>query len=191
MDYNSLNLNLTNLFQRIAITNEITEDFVNDVQNILIEIVDGADVSIFNSALLTNFIYLVENTNSTPVIKHLITELKLKSLRLIYTGVNNVFTEITPAPEEELPKFTDIAQLPPPGQFSHVKHVLRDGDDEITTTYRVDSTGQAVSIVNVSKTKINRDLDRFNDNIIERVLTEIDQHKNTAGLKTPISENDL
>lgn len=74
---------LTELFQMILTDIEIDDEIIDIIENFFVEILDSNDNSIFEKEQLYNFLYLLEYKNiETPLLKFLINELRIKSLRV-------------------------------------------------------------------------------------------------------------
>lgn len=195
MDHNSITNDLTALFQDVAL-NGVTNDNVDIIANLFMIILDDNNFTIFNNPLIANLIYLIEMNESSILIKHLVTEFKLKSLRLIYTNKNSLMQEDCAAPssqkqcctenEEDLPLFTNLIDLPPEGSFSRAKKIEEINGKKIIKTYRINHRGQAVELLGVEEQDFNKELEQLNDSVIERVLKGV-----TNAKKTPLTEDDL
>lgn len=80
------NNNLIDLFQKVSLS-PLNQELLIQIEQALEEILDSKDYSIFNSLLLHNFILLLRNKESSSFyLNHLIHEIELKSLRLVYSN---------------------------------------------------------------------------------------------------------
>lgn len=115
MDGNRIIVNLSNIFQDVAL-NGVNDQNIEAITEVLALVVDSNDLTIFNSPLLHNLFYILENNNTSSIIlQQLIAEIKLKSVRLIYTGKNKVLITgeeekacVTTYEITDLPKFTNL-----------------------------------------------------------------------------------
>lgn len=204
MDGNSIIVNLSNIFQDVAL-NGVNDQNIEAITEVMALVVDSNDLTVFNSPLLHNLFYILENSNTSSIIlQQLIAEIKLKSVRLIYTGKNKVLImgeeEKTCIPNEatDLPKFTNLPQLPAPGSYARARHVVVEGDVERTFVYRIDHTGQAIELVETFTRSLSKaDVTNLNDNVVDRVLREMESpgarhvSKANTALKPALTENDL
>ncbi len=193
MDYNSIINNLNTAFQNIVLEGA-TENNLELITSTLLDVVDTTDLAIFNSPLLNNLIYFLEiNHISTILISQLISEIKLKSLRLIYTNKNKILLndeantiEVknnASNADDELPRFTSLPSLPEVGSYGRAKMVsYKDGKEQIKT-YRIDHTGQAIELLEIEEHP-HHDFSQLNDNVIDRVLSEMD-NPNSKRCKAP------
>lgn len=200
MDGNSIIVNLSNIFQDVAL-NGVNDQNIETITEVLSLVVDSNDLTVFNSPLLHNLFYILENNNTSSIIlQQLITEIKLKSVRLIYTGKNKVLItseeEKACVPNEttDLPKFTNLPQLPARGTYARARHVVTEGDTERIYVYKIDHTGQAVELVETLTRSLSKaDVTNLNDNVVDRVLKEMDNPgaKRVSKAKPVLTENDL
>lgn len=200
MDGNRIIVNLSNIFQDVAL-NGVNDQNIETITEVLSLVVDSNDLTVFNSPLLHNLFYILENNNTSSIIlQQLITEIKLKSVRLIYTGKNKVLItgeeEKACVPNEttDLPKFTNLSQLPARGTYARARHVVTEGDTERIYVYKIDHTGQAVELVETLTRSLSKaDVTNLNDNVVDRVLKEMDNPgaKRVSKAKPVLTENDL
>jgi hypothetical protein len=127
-------------------------------------------------------VFLIETKESSLIIKHLLSEIKLKSLRSIYlakneTGVKekdslqkeisqNTESVCCGKDEDELPCFPEL-DLPPEGYLSKAQQVLYENGKEIIKTFMIDHTGQAVQILNIEVNETDEELDKLNNNLLD------------------------
>lgn len=210
MDSTNITNHLISLFQQVTLYG-VTDENTDELQEVLITILDSNDPALFNNLILTNLIYILELNEPSILMKHLITEVKLKSLRLIYTNRIQIMGMGTPtaqksAPtlmtampkecckkEEELPLFTNLSSLPKEGSYSRAKKIIRKDGKEFINIYRIDHTGQAIELLESKEKLVDDELHRLNNNIIERVLENIDKHheQSTPPATAPLTEQDL
>lgn len=204
MDGNCIIVNLSNVFQEVAV-NGVNDQNIEAITEVLALVVDSNDLTVFNSPLLHNLFYILENNNtSSIVLRQLIAEIKLKSVRLIYTGKNKVLITGEEAKTcvanetTDLPKFTNLSQLPAKGTYARARHVVTEGDVERISVYKIDHTGQAVELVETLTRSLSKaDVTNLNDNVVDRVLKEMDTPgakritKTNTALKPVMTEDDL
>ena len=85
MDTNFSSNNLNQLFQDVTLTS-VNDRNVLQIETFLTNLIDSNDYEVFNSPIFMNFIFLLDSSETSFIIKHLIREIKLKSLRLVYTS---------------------------------------------------------------------------------------------------------
>lgn len=201
MDGNRIIVNLSNIFQDVAL-NGVNDQNIEAITEVLALVVDSNDLTIFNSPLLHNLFYILENNNTSSIIlQQLIAEIKLKSVRLIYTGKNKVLITgeeekacVTTNEITDLPKFANLPQLPARGTYARARHVVTEGDTERIYVYKIDHTGQAVELVETLTRSLSKaDVTNLNDNVVDRVLKEMDNPgaKRVSKAKPVLTENDL
>lgn len=192
MDTNSITNNLNRLFQEVTL-NSITSENVGAIELFLTSIIDSNNYQIFNDHMFLNLIFLLETQESSSyVIKHLLREVKLKSLRLMYTqGSAETSNECcyNQQEREELPWFTDLPALPAEGEISFAKTITQQDGQEIIKTYKIDHTGRALELVNTEINEYNEELETLNDSMLERVLKNIND--TTLSDFVPLTEDDL
>lgn len=202
MDYNSISDYLITLFQDVSL-NGVNDNNLQDIESSLTMVLDSDDIKLFNHIALVNLIYLLDSsTTSTILIHRLVAELKLKSLRLIYTGrINLTITEDTkccmgrPSEEkttqEELPLLKNLPSLPPYGEvgIGRTKTLVGSGE-ELITEYEIDHTGQALKVLSSYRQKID-ELTELNDNVFDRVLKSIDEKESQQTTTAVLTEADL
>lgn len=89
MEQKSLRDYLNQFFQEITL-NGLTEENLNNIEVFLSQVIDSSEVNIFGDILIYNFLNLLKNQNSsTFILNHLIKEVELKGLRLVYLGMAN------------------------------------------------------------------------------------------------------
>lgn len=191
MDTNFSSNNLNQLFQDVTLTS-VNDRNVLQIETFLTNLIDSNDYEVFNSPIFMNFIFLLDSSETSFIIKHLIREIKLKSLRLVYTSKQRQDNEIVGCSmqEEELPLFTDLPSLPPPGETSFARQVYQENGNEIIKTYLIDHTGQALKLVNVETNEYESEFATLNDNVIERAVREVNGKDPLSSL-VPLTEDDL
>ena len=199
MDANCITDYLNEIFQEIAI-NGITLQNSNAIEEFLIKILDSEDYSVFTSTLFLNLIFLLETKDTSLIIKHLVQEVKLKSLRIIYTSGsnyenNNSFSNkqncdnnTNCSDEEELPFFEDL-DLPPKGKNAFAKTIVVENGKEIIKTYLIDHTGQALQLLNTEVKEFIEDLNKLNNNLLDQTYEMT--MKQTISEGVPLTEDDL
>lgn len=209
MEHNNFTTNLIAVFQDVSL-NGITENNIDAIQEVLTYALDSNNTSIFKDLTLINLIYLLDINSSSILIRHLVTEFKFKSLRLMYVDSSNINDCETCMPNEaseqqtdicinsnddEMPDFSHLPNLPPKGQLGKARHIVSDGKNEIVKIYTVDHTGKALELVDsFTNVKNKMSLNDLNDNVIDKVLAKVEKHKAAKGkaiLETPLTENDL
>lgn len=195
MDGNNYIDHLNYLFQYLTL-NPLTEESENQVEALLIAILDSNNVEIFYNPLFQNFIHLLDmKEDSSFIILHLLKEIKLKSLRLIYTSGEQLATIESEAcdceeSDEELPQFDNI-KLPEPGKKGRINVIEIQDDKKITHTYEINSEGVTVKKL-CTKVEHNPEYERgkdsgvLNDSILYKIMTK---NKNQAAAL--LTEDDL
>lgn len=203
MDANSITNYLNEVFQEIAI-NGVTSQNSNAIEAFLIEILDSGDYSIFTSTLFLNLIFLLETKETSLVIKHLVQEVKLKSLRIVYTSGSSYDSNISTtavtttnnnqccnnksSDEDELPLFEGL-DLPPEGMNAFAKKIDIEDGKEVVRTYLIDHTGQALQLLNVEIKEFIEDLSKLNNNLLDQTYEMT--MKQTISEGVPLTEDDL
>ena len=201
MDANSITNYLNEVFQEIAI-NGITSQNSNAVEAFLIEILDSGDYSIFTSTLFLNLIFLLETKETSLIIKHLVQEVKLKSLRVVYTSGTNYENSVNydssndnsqccnnkSSDEDELPLFEGL-DLPPEGMNAFAKKIDIEDGKEVVRTYLIDHTGQALQLLNVEIKEFIEDLSKLNNNLLDQTYDVIKNQEISENV--PLTEDDL
>ena len=202
MDANSITNYLNEVFQEIAI-NGVTSQNSNAVEAFLIEILDSGDYSIFTSTLFLNLIFLLETKETSLIIKHLVQEVKLKSLRVVYTSGSNYDSGVSTAAvttnnnqccnnkssdENELPFFEGL-DLPPEGMNAFAKKIDIEDGKEVVRTYLIDHTGQALQLLNVEVKEFIEDLSKLNNNLLDQTYDVIKNQEISDNV--PLTEDDL
>lgn len=202
MDHNSISDYLITLFQDVSL-NGVNDSNLQDIESGLIMVLDSDDIKLFNHIALVNLIYLLDSSNTSTILIHrLVAELKLKSLRLIYTGrINLAVTEDAKCcmgrslekktTQEELPLLKNLPSLPPYGEvgIGRTKTLVGSGE-ELITEYEIDHTGQALKVLSSYRQKIN-ELAELNDNVFDRVLKSIDEKESQQTTTAVLIEADL
>ena len=202
MDYNSISDYLITLFQDVSL-NGVNDSNLQNIESGLTMVLDSDDIKLFNHIALVNLIYLLDSSNTSTILIHrLVAELKLKSLRLIYTGrINLAITEdakcCTGHPsekkttKEELPLLKNLPSLPPYGEIGigRTKTLVGSGE-ELITEYEIDHTGQALRVLSSYRQKIN-ELVELNDNVFDRVLNDINEKESQQNTAIALTEADL
>lgn len=202
MDANSITNYLNEVFQEIAI-NGVTSQNSNAIEAFLIEILDSGDYSIFTSTLFLNLIFLLETKETSLIIKHLVQEVKLKSLRVVYTSGSNYDSGVSTAAvtannnqccnnkssdEDELPFFEGL-DLPPEGMNAFAKKIDIEDGKEVVRTYLIDHTGQALQLLNVEVKEFIEDLSKLNNNLLDQTYDVIKNQEISDNV--PLTEDDL
>lgn len=201
MDANSITNYLNEVFQEIAI-NGITAQNSNAVEAFLIEILDSGDYSIFTNTLFLNLIFLLETKETSLIIKHLVQEVKLKSLRVVYTSGTNYENSVNynssnnnsqccnnkSFDEDELPLFEGL-DLPPEGMNAFAKKIDVEDGKEVVRTYLIDHTGQALQLLNVEIKEFIEDLSKLNNNLLDQTYDIIKNQEISENV--PLTEDDL
>ena len=203
MDANSITNYLNEVFQEIAI-NGVTSQNSNAIEAFLIEILDSGDYSIFTSTLFLNLIFLLETKETSLVIKHLVQEVKLKSLRIVYTSGSSYDSNISTtavtttnnnqccnnksSDEDELPLFEGL-DLPPEGMNAFAKKIDIEDGKEVVRTYLIDHTGQALQLLNVEIKEFIEDLSKLNNNLLDQTYDVIKNQEISENV--PLTEDDL
>lgn len=202
MDYNSISDYLITLFQDVSL-NGVNDSNLQDIESSLTMVLDSDDIKLFNHIALVNLLYLLDSSNTSTILIHrLVAELKLKSLRLIYTGrINLAITEDTKCcmgrpsekktTQEELPLLKNLPSLPPYGEvgIGRTKTLIGSGE-ELITEYEIDHTGQALKVLSSYRQKID-ELTELNDNVFDRVLKSIDEKESQHTTAAVLTEADL
>lgn len=144
MDRNNCIDHLNYLFQHLTMF-PLTEESENQVEALLVTVLDSNNVEIFYNPLFQNFIHLLDmKEDSSFIILHLLKEIKLKSLRLIYMNgtalTEDADTECSCEVKEELPQFDNV-QLPEPGKKGRVNLIEFKDDKKLTHVYEINSEG--------------------------------------------------
>ena len=185
MDINNTRDNLNTLFQEIVSTS-VNDTNISQIETFLINIIDGKDYEIFSDLTFINLIFLLDSsTQTTFLLKHLINEIKQKSLRLLYT---NGGSQEECCDKKEFPVFDNLPSYPPVGQTSRAKRAYEDGDDLVVETYIIDHTGKALELVSIERQEHNEQFDALNDSILERALKSIPEQLSS---NVPLTEDDL
>lgn len=184
MDQNNATNNLNRLFQEVTLTS-VNENNIMEIENLLISIIDNNNYSFFNNPIFINFIFLLDNIDNTSlVVKHLIKEIKLKSLRLLYTDCNKVEDVCCEEEVEKLPVLTGLPSYPQKGKTGIARTREDNGDFVVIKTYKIDHTGQAIELVKIEKEDKRNEIKILNDSMIERALNEYNG-------SVPLTEDDL
>ena len=131
--------------------------------------------------------------DSSFIILHLLKEIKLKSLRLMYLNEELSSSESCDCVEEcdeELPQFDNV-QLPEPGKKGQINVIEIQDDKKITHTYEINSEGVTVKKLR-TVTEPNPEYERgkdaafLNDSILNKIMT---RNKNQA--TAFLTEDDL
>lgn len=191
MDTNFSSNNLNQLFQDVTLTS-VNDRNILQIEAFLTNLIDSNDYEVFNSPILMNFIFLLDSSETSFIIKHLVREIKLKSLRLVYTSKQRQDNEIIGCSmqEEELPLFTDLPSLPALGETSFARQIYQENGNEIIKTYLIDHTGQALELVNVETNEYESEFATLNDSVIERAVKEVNGKDPLSSL-VPLTEDDL
>ena len=191
MDANVSSNNLNQLFQDVTLAS-VNDRNILQIETFLTNLIDSNDYEVFNNPILMNFIFLLDSSETSFIIKHLVREIKLKSLRLVYTSKQRQDDEVNKCcmREEELPLFTDLPSLPPPGETSFARQVYQENGNEIIKTYLIDHTGQALELVSVETNEYESEFATLNDSVIERAVREVNG-EDPLSLLVPLTEDDL
>ena len=191
MDANFSSNNLNQLFQDVTLAS-VNDRNILQIETFLTNLIDSNDYEVFNNPILMNFIFLLDSSETSFIIKHLVREIKLKSLRLVYTSKQRQDDEVNKCcmREEELPLFTDLPSLPPPGETSFARQVYQENGNEIIKTYLIDHTGQALELVSVETNEYESEFATLNDSVIERAVREVNG-EDPLSLLVPLTEDDL
>ncbi len=191
--YNHLD-HLNYLFQYLTI-NPLTEESESQVEELLITILDSNDMEIFYNPLFQNFIHLLDmKEDSSFIILHLLKEIKLKSLRLIYINGPSLTEPCCCTEEEvydeELPQFDNVI-LPEPGKRGQINVIEFQDDKKITHVYEVNEKGVTTkklkTIVETNPEYENgKDVAFLNDSILYKIM-----QKEKRQAASTLTEDDL